>query len=117
MSGSFESEKTRARTDLLVLLVTLVSGGAVMVVEVLGSWLLSPFFGVGLFVWSALLSVTLAALAIGYFVGGVLADRDQSARLVFKLALAAGCLVALIPPAARFVLKLSDPLGVRLGVP
>lgn len=113
--ASSESETAWSGTDLLVLLVTFVSGAVVMVVEVLGSRILSPFFGVGLFIWSALLSVTLAALAIGYFVGGVAADRNQSAVLIFRLALVAGCLVALVPAAARFVLAFSDSLGIRLG--
>lgn len=32
-------------------------------------------FGVSFFVWSALLAVTLASLAAGYYLGGVLVDR------------------------------------------
>ena len=49
----------------LYLLVS-VSGAAVLAVELLGTRLLGPFYGVSLFLWSALISVTLAALSAGY---------------------------------------------------
>jgi hypothetical protein len=47
-------------------LTVFVSGAVVMLVEILGTRILGPVFGVSLFVWSALLSVTLAALAVGH---------------------------------------------------
>lgn len=57
------------------MLGTLVSGAAVMTIEILGARLVSPVFGVGLFVWSALSAVTLAALAVGYYARGLLVDQ------------------------------------------
>ena len=92
-----------------------VSGASVMIVEVLGSRVLGPFFGIGLFVWSALLTVTLTALAAGYYLGGALADRAGSLRLPPRLIVAAGCLVALIPLCSDAVLTFSDGFGIRLG--
>jgi spermidine synthase len=53
----------------------LVGGASVMVVEILGSRILAPTFGTTLHVWSALITVTLAALAIGYAWGGRIADQ------------------------------------------
>ena len=43
-----------------------VTGAAVMLIEILGTRVIGPVFGVSLFVWSALLAVTLTSLAIGY---------------------------------------------------
>jgi hypothetical protein len=43
-----------------------------------GSW--RPVSGTTLHVWSALITVTLAALAVGYAVGGRLADRRPGLR-------------------------------------
>jgi len=99
----------------MLLLAAFVGGAGIMIVEILGSRVLGPFFGVGLFVWSALLAVTLTALALGYYAGGVLADRKPVPTRVFVLLVASGCLVALVPPAAAFVLKLTDGLGIRWG--
>src|SRR5438105_1374639 len=58
-----------------------VTGAAVMVIEILGTRLIGPVFGVSLFVWSALLAVTLAALAVGYYLGGRLVDRKPTPAL------------------------------------
>jgi MFS family permease len=92
-----------------------VAGAAVMVVEILGTRVIGPVFGVSLFVWSALLAVTLAALATGYYVGGVLADRRPERRLLGVVLLAAGALLALAPLAARPILALAEGAGPRGG--
>ncbi|MFZ2540199.1 MAG: hypothetical protein WAW75_00330 [Gallionella sp.] len=44
-------------------------GALVMVVEVLGSRVIGPFFGVSLFVWTSLITVTMVALAAGLTLG------------------------------------------------
>ena len=57
--------------------------------EILGTRLIGPFYGVSLYVWSSLISVTLVSLAVGYFLGGRLADRgrvDLSVILVGTIA-------------------------------
>lgn len=53
----------------------LITGGIVLGLELAASRVMTPFFGVSLYVWSAILSVTLTALALGYKLGGVLAQR------------------------------------------
>src|SRR5688572_1941971 len=58
-----------------------MTGAAVMMIEVLGTRVIAPFYGVGLFVWTALIAVALVALAIGYRIGGELADRKGSGWL------------------------------------
>src|SRR3974390_2195189 len=58
-------------------LTATVTGAAVMVVEILGAKMLSPFVGLSHFVWTAQIAVTLVALAAGYYAGGRLADRSQ----------------------------------------
>jgi predicted membrane-bound spermidine synthase len=90
------------------------TGAAVMVLEVLGTRVIAPFYGVGLFVWTALLAVTLVSLALGYRVGGVFADRRGPGGLSPVIA-GAAVLTALIPVARPVVLRLTDPLGLRLG--
>lgn len=78
----------------LLRVAVLIGGAAVMVVEILGSRVLAPVFGTTLHVWSALITVTLAALALGYAVGGRLADRRPGlGALMMVMALAAGTLL------------------------
>jgi spermidine synthase len=98
-----------------LLLTAVVCGALIMVVEVLGSRVVGPFFGVSLFVWTSLIAVTLIALAAGYGLGGLLADRRGTPEYLYAIILVAGLLVLLIPVLKASVLKLSIPLGLRLG--
>ncbi len=93
----------------------LLSGALVMMVEVLGSRVIGPFFGVSLFVWTALIAVTLLALAAGYAVGGVLADRRGSPDVLYGIIMASGLLVAAIPLVKVPVLRACGALGLRAG--
>ncbi len=80
---------------ILMLRIAVVIGGAsVMIVEILGSRVLAPVFGTTLHVWSALITVTLAALAIGYAWGGRIADkRPGLGMLMTVMAIAGGVLL------------------------
>ena len=69
------------------------TGAIVMVVELLGTRLMAPCFGTGLYVWTALITVTLVSLALGYRTGGWLADRFPRADLLYGLIFAAGVLL------------------------
>jgi len=46
-----------------------VSGFFVMGIELLGGRVFAPFFGTSIFVWGAIISVFMTALALGYLVG------------------------------------------------
>ena len=90
---SAELSLTGAHTWLLRAAV-LIGGASVMVVEILGSRVLAPSFGTTLHVWSALITVTLAALAVGYAVGGRVADRKPGlGALMTVMACSAGTLL------------------------
>ncbi|MFZ1851549.1 MAG: fused MFS/spermidine synthase [Nitrosomonas sp.] len=89
------------------------TGAAVMVIELLGTRLIAPFYGASLYVWTSLISVTLIALALGYYVGGIWADRARSGlSLIIALS---GLLTLIIPWLVGPVLLATDPLGLRLG--
>jgi len=95
-------------------LTVFLTGASVMVIELLGTRLIAPFYGASLYVWSSLISVTMIALALGYFVGGRWADRAKRSGLGLVIALAAVLTLA-IPWATRPVLLATDPLGLRAG--
>ena len=90
-----------------------LTGAAVMVIELLGTRLIAPFYGASLYVWTSLISVTLIALALGYYWGGIWADRARSGlSLIIAIA---GLLTIIIPWLTGPVLLATDPLGLRLG--
>ncbi len=66
---------------LAVSTAVFLSGAVLLGVEIAASRVLAPTFGSSLYVWGALIGVVLTGLAIGYWVGGVLADRWPSPYL------------------------------------
>jgi spermidine synthase len=70
--------------------VVFVCGAVVMVYEIIGSRILSPFIGTSTYVWTSLIGVILAALSIGYWLGGRLADKRPSLRVLASVIFFAG---------------------------
>jgi spermidine synthase len=100
----------------LLFAVVSLSGASVLVLEILGTRVLGPYYGVSLFLWSALIGVTLAALAAGYAIGGRWAGSQPSgARLSLVLALA-GVWVLALPWLRVPVLGATESLGLRAAM-
>jgi hypothetical protein len=65
------------------------SGYYVMAFELLGARALSPYFGSGIYVWGAVITVFMLSLSIGYLLGGRLSLERASTRVLGLLMLAA----------------------------
>lgn len=76
--------------------VVFLCGAVVMVMELVGSRLLAPYFGNSIFVWTSLIGVMLGFMALGSFLGGRLGDRHLSGGVLFWILLAASASIALI---------------------
>lgn len=50
-------------------------GWVLMGLEIVGGRMLAPYFGSGIWVWGSVISVFLAALSVGYFLGGLTSQR------------------------------------------
>jgi spermidine synthase len=74
------------------------TGAAVMIVQILGAKMLSPFLGTSHFVWTAQIAVTLVALACGYYAGGWLVDRALKPGRIYAAIIVAGAYLALSIP-------------------
>lgn len=100
-------------------LTAAVSGAAIMIVEILGAKMLSPFVGMSHFVWTAQIAVTMVALAFGYYGGGWLADNHPKIiYLYIALLLAAAYLVLTVlicEPVANWSLDFNLALGTLLA--
>jgi hypothetical protein len=76
-------------------------GGVLMGFEMLGSRYLFPYFGGGIGTWAGLISTVLAALTIGYLVGGAVVDRHPSPRVITISCAVAAAYLALVPMSAH----------------
>ncbi|HUU46621.1 MAG TPA: fused MFS/spermidine synthase [Acidobacteriota bacterium] len=93
-----------------------VGGAAVLAVEILGTRILGPFYGVSLFLWSALITVTLAALSVGYALGGWWADRGATIQRLCSLLACAGVWLLVVPWLRLPILWVAEPFGLRFAV-
>ena len=96
-------------------LTVFVSGAVVLIIEILGTRVLAPFYGSTIFVWSSLITVTLGALALGYWFGGKLADRQHSFASFWTIVVIAGISTAALLQFKKFIILFSDRLGLQYG--
>jgi spermidine synthase len=90
---------------LPVTIAVFTSGAVLLGVELAASRVLAPYFGNSLFVWGALIGVVLSGLAIGYWLGGVVADRVPSPLLLVGVIAAGAASILAIPFLDEHVLE------------
>ncbi len=92
---------------LVPLVLSGVSGAAVMAVELAAVRLLGPWYGTSLTVWTNVIAVILLALSVGYLAGARAAATDRPLRTMGFALLLGGALVAALPlavgPVGRFL--------------
>jgi spermidine synthase len=71
----------------------------------LGSRYLNPYFGSGIYTWASLISTVLAALCVGYFIGGVLADRYPSPAVLGATVLIGSVYVVVLPLFSEWLME------------
>ena len=91
------------------------AGALVLFIELAGARWLAPSFGSGLDVWASLLTVTLLALALGAWGGGVLADRNPRVKTLSFLWFAVAASMALLLPFRNPLLNLTQRLAPGWG--
>jgi predicted membrane-bound spermidine synthase len=105
MVSSAESTPKSARLRLLA--AAFLSGAAVMILELTAARAMAPVFGTSIFTWTNVLGTVLAALALGYGIGGRLADRRPDPVLLGWWLLVAAAVTVPLP-------FLTKPLGEGL---
>jgi MFS family permease len=78
-------------------LFVFLGGFAIMVLEIIGARFLAKDFGGSFYVWISQIGVILVALALGYAIGGALADKFQRAGFLALPLGVAGLFTFFIP--------------------
>jgi len=93
-----------------------ITGAVILILEILGTRIIAPYYGTTLYVWSSLITVTLVALSLGYFIGGKLADKKPELNVMYLIIFFTGIFILLIPLISSFVLTKTNSLGSTWGV-
>jgi len=100
---------------LLWLLTAFFTGAAIMAEELVAFRLYAPYFGYSIYVWGSMISVVMAALAVGYALGGWIADRKQTDLVlyctIFASALYQLAILFTVHPILRFFAQQGEFAG------
>ena len=92
-----------------------ITGAVTLSLEVLASRIMTPYFGVSLYIWAGILSITLIFLALGYQFGGWISQRRDQDGLQLTL-LAAPLWAALSIVGATAIYPVVFPLLSRINL-
>lgn len=81
-----------------------MSGGVLLALEIVASRVIAPYFGNSVYVWGSLIGVFLAALSVGYYVGGRISTRWPYPGPFLALVFLAGAATYPIPHFSAAVL-------------
>lgn len=102
------------RNKFLLETVVFVSGAIVMIYEIIGSRILAPYIGTSTYVWTSLIGVILGSLSLGYWLGGKMADRRPSSRVLASVLFIAALLVTITLLVQEIFLFVLATFSVRL---
>src|SRR5437879_10051298 len=87
--------------------VVFAAGAGSLATEICASRLLAPYFGNSTVVWANVIGLILVYLSVGYWLGGRVADRHPSPRVLGVILVVASLLVAALPFVAHPFLRLA----------
>ena len=87
---------------VLIAVAVFISAAAVLVLEIVAGRIMAPYVGVSLQTFTGIIGTILAAIALGAWAGGRLADRRDPAQLLGPVLIAGGVL-AVVSPAVIYV--------------
>ncbi len=82
-----------------------LTGAAVLIFEVAAVRMLAPYFGSSLYVLSSVLTTILAALSLGYFFGGRIADRTPHPTALYLIIGSAGVVMLFLQSLSLYLLQ------------
>lgn len=77
-----------------------------MVLEIVGSRVLAPYVGSTIYTWTSLIGLILASLSLGYYLGGLLADKKPTFSPLCFIVFLSGCYIGVINITKDYILEM-----------
>lgn len=84
--------------------VVFISGAVVMMMELTGTRILSPYLGASTFIWTSLIGIILGSLSYGYYLGGKLADKGANPKTLANILLLASLTIVVTAASNEIIL-------------
>ncbi len=98
--------------------IVFITGAAILIIEVTAIRMLAPYFGNTLFTISSIIGIVLGGLSLGYYLGGIFADKYPKFSVFFFLIFIAGIFSFLIQVFSKIALPtLGTILDMKIGPP
>ncbi|HUT48966.1 MAG TPA: fused MFS/spermidine synthase [Alphaproteobacteria bacterium] len=95
--------------------IAFIGGWTIMMLEILGGRVLAPYFGYSVYQWGGLIGVVMAALAVGYFIGGRIGDRPGAQRFLLSALIISTAFVLVVPRFANDFMPMMRVAGPAWG--
>ena len=99
-----------------LILISIIEGGAVMAVELLGAKLIAPSYGASLYVWATTLAVTMGGLTTGYLFGGVISEKYPNKNVLHYIVLASAIFVSIMPMTSSMIMAATLDMNLKVGI-
>lgn len=96
--------------------ISIIEGGAVMAVELLGAKLIAPSYGASLYVWATTLAVTMGGLTTGYLLGGVISEKYPHKLILHYIVLASAVFVSIMPFTSSMIMSATLGMNLKVGI-
>jgi predicted membrane-bound spermidine synthase len=114
-----EREEVGRLRLVLWLATPFVTGAVIMAQELVAFRLYAPYFGYSIYVWGSMISVVMAALAVGYALGGWVADRSQTDLALYCTILSSALyqlgVLFTVHPVLQVIARMGDFAGTTLA--
>lgn len=100
------SKKPNITSRSSLFLIAFVEGFTVLGIELGTAKILNSYYGSSVTVWALVVGLTLLALTVGYYVGGLSSDKKNPAKTLFRNIIIGSLLVAFIPVISGNILSL-----------
>lgn len=103
-------------SNALLLTSVFITGLCVLVLEICATRIIAPYYGNTIYTTSSVIGTTLAALAMGYWLGGLLCDKHPNPHLFYGIIFTGGFLTSRIYQGILYVLPvLPTVLSIQMG--
>lgn len=107
------SEKIKNK---LLLVSVFITGATFLIVEIIAMRILSPYYGNTIYTTSSVIGIMLAALSVGYYLGGILSDKYPDFKVFYGIIILSGVLIISTHSLGIVILPyLSSYLSISFG--